>query len=268
MTEVAARAGLDRSAAFPLIHTLVSLGYIYPVSGGKRFRLGLRCLELGFLALSSQDLRAHAAPLLRERVPSVADTGLLGTLDGPDVVCLVRVNAGSGQARHNVNRRPGGRAWGYDAVLGRAQLAFLPEARQIAILESADRAKLSGRTVPDLNSVLQGLRQVRAQGFAVSDGDSGSGRHTVAAPVLDVAQAPIAGVGFTIRAGRTAFDEFVAVAMPEVVRIAEELTRAVKLSAGAIRVTPPLYEQDGRGRPRLSPIIPLPKPEGMGPDGA
>src|SRR5690242_1178664 len=70
ITDVAGRAGLDRGTAFRLIHTLVSLGYLCPVPDTKRFRLSLKCLELGFLALSSQDLRAHAAPLLRERVPA------------------------------------------------------------------------------------------------------------------------------------------------------------------------------------------------------
>ena len=57
ITEVAGRAGLDRGTAFRLIHTLVSLGYLCPVPGSKRFRLALKCLELGFLALSSQDLQ-------------------------------------------------------------------------------------------------------------------------------------------------------------------------------------------------------------------
>lgn len=64
ITEVAGRAGLDRGTAFRLINTLVALGYLRPVPGSKRYRLSLKCLELGFLALSSQDLRTHAAPLL------------------------------------------------------------------------------------------------------------------------------------------------------------------------------------------------------------
>jgi IclR family pca regulon transcriptional regulator len=232
IAEVAGRAGLDRGTAFRLIHTLVDLGYLRAVPGTRRFRLGLKCLELGFLALSSQDLRAHAAPLLRERVPEIADAGSLGTLDGPDVIYLERVEAGTG--RHDVDRRPGRRIRAYGAALGHAQLAFLPEARQVAILESAERVKLSERTLTDLDALIERLRQVRKQGYAVSDGENAYGLRTVAAPVLDPAGAPIAGVSLTIDAGRMGLDEFVACAKPEVLHVAKALTDAVRHSAGAI----------------------------------
>jgi IclR family transcriptional regulator, pca regulon regulatory protein len=236
ITEVAGRTGLDRGTAFRLIHTLVSLGYLCPVPGSRRFRLTLKCLELGFLALSSQDLRAHAAPLLRECVPAVADAGSLGTLDGPDVIYLERVDTGLG--RHDVDRRPGRRIRAYGAALGHAQLAFLPEARQIAILESAERVKLSERTLTNLDALLDRLREVRVQGYAVSDGENAYGLRTVAAPVLDEAGAPVAGISLTVDAGRMALDEFIAIAKPEILQVAEELTKAVRHSAGTIGVGP------------------------------
>jgi IclR family pca regulon transcriptional regulator len=234
ISDVAGRAGLDRGTAFRLIHTLVSLGYLRPVPASKRFRLTLKCLELGFLALSSQDLRAHAAPLLRERVPAIADAGSLGTLDGPDVIYLERVEAGQG--RHDVDRRPGRRIRAYGAALGHAQLAFLPEAQQISVLESAERVKLSERTLTDLDALLTRLRQVRTQGYAVSDGENAYGLRTVAAPVLDANGAPIAGVSLTIDANRMTLNEFVARARPEVMYVAKELTDAVRHSSGTIGI--------------------------------
>ncbi|MDR3473765.1 MAG: IclR family transcriptional regulator [Devosia sp.] len=246
-SEVASRAGLDRGTAFRLIHTLVSLGYLRPVPGSKRFRLTLKCLELGYLALSSQQLRIHAAPLLRECVPAVADAGSLGTLDGADVVYLERVH--SGLLRQDLDRRPGRRIRAYGAALGHVQLAFLPEAEQVAILESAERVKLSERTLTDLDALLARLRAVRAQGYAVSDGENAYGLRTIAAPVLDDAGAPVAGVSLTIDANRAPFDAFVAAARPEVLRLAQALTAAVRLSAGAIGVgsmQPP--QSNGNGR--------------------
>ena len=234
ISEVAGRAGLDRGTAFRLIHTLVSLDYLCPVPGTKRFRLTLKCLELGFLALSSQDLRTHAKPLLLDRIPAVADAGSLGMLDGADVVYLERVNAGT--ARSDVDRRPGRRIRAYGAALGHAQLAFLPEERQIAILESTERVKLSERTLTDLDALLARLRQVRAQGYAISDGENAYGLQTVAAPVFDPSGVPVAGVSFTIDSGRMPLDEFVTLAKPEALLVAEELTRALRNSAGTISV--------------------------------
>src|SRR5947209_2576175 len=68
ISEVAGRAGLDRGTAFRLIHTLISLGYLAAVPNARRFRLTLKCLELGYAALNRAGLRGQAAPLLRELV--------------------------------------------------------------------------------------------------------------------------------------------------------------------------------------------------------
>jgi IclR family pca regulon transcriptional regulator len=170
-------------------------------------------------------------------VPERADAASLGTLDGPDVVYLDRVNGN--MPRHDIDRRPGRRIRAYGAALGHVQLAFLPEARQIAILESAERVKLSERTLTDLDALLERLRRVRAQGYAVSDGENAYGLRTVAAPVLDVAGAPVAGVSLTIDADRMPLDAFVEQARPDVLRVAGELTRAMRHSAGTIRVGAP-----------------------------
>jgi len=45
--------------------------------------------------------------------------------------------------------------------------------------------KLSERTLIDLDELLDRLTQVRALGYATSDGENAYGLRTVAAPVLD-----------------------------------------------------------------------------------
>ncbi len=234
VSEIAARAGLDRGTAFRLVHTLVSLGYVAAVNGSKRFRLTLKCLELGYLALASQSLGAHAAPLLRECIPAIADAGSFGALNGADVIYLTRVQ--TGQLRQHLDRRPGSRVRAYGAALGHALLAFLPEAEQVAILESTERVKLSEHTLTSLDALLARLGEVRRQGYAISDGENAYGLRTVAAPVLDASGTPVAGVSLTIDAGRAPLEAFVAAARPEVLRIAGELGTALRLSAGAIGV--------------------------------
>ncbi|MDR3441377.1 IclR family transcriptional regulator [Telmatospirillum sp.] len=235
VSEVAARAELDRFTSFRLIRTLVSLGYLASVPGSRRFRLTLKCLELGYLALSSQDLRAHAAPLLRECVPAIADAGSLAVLEGPDVVYLERVQTQS--FRPDLDHRPGRRIRAYAAAIGQVQLAYLPQKQQIAILESVERVKFSERTLTDLGELLARLKEIRVQGFAVSDAENAYGLRNVAAPVIDAAGTPIAGISFTIEATQASLDEFVAVARPEALRVARELATAVRLSGGGITAT-------------------------------
>lgn len=232
--EVATRASLDRGTAFRLIHTLVSLGYLASVPNTKRFRLTLKCLELCYLTLTSMDLRAHSAPLLAQHVPSLADAGSLAVLDGPDVIYLERVQ--SGLSRHDLDRRPGRRIRAYAAAIGHVQLAYLPHHRQVEILESVERVKLSDRTLVDLDALLERLREVRVQGYAVSDGENAYGLRTIAAPVMDANGQSVAGLSFTIDAGRMPMEDFVATALPALLQIAAELSLAVRHAAGDIAV--------------------------------
>jgi IclR family pca regulon transcriptional regulator len=235
VAEVSARAGLDRGTAFRLIHTLVSLGYLRPVpDGGRRFRLTLKCLELGYSALSAGDLPGHATPLLRELVPGVADAGSLGVLDKGEVIYLARVDAGL--ERHGVVRRPGSRIGAYATALGQAVMAWLPREEQVAHLESVRRVKLSERTLTDLDALLARLVEVRARGYAVSDGENAYGLVTVAAPVFDLRGVPCAGVSLTVGGGRLSVAEFTAAAAPQARRLAAELGEGMRLSLGAIGV--------------------------------
>ena len=70
LSEIAARASLDRGTAFRLIQTLIDLGYLQSIPQSRRFRLGVACLDLGYTVLSGGTLRALAEPLLRDLVPS------------------------------------------------------------------------------------------------------------------------------------------------------------------------------------------------------
>jgi IclR family pca regulon transcriptional regulator len=231
ISELAAASGLDRGTSFRLVHTLLALGYLAEAPA-RRFRLTLKCLELGFIALSSQDLWAHAQPLLQECVPAVADAASLGMIEGADVVYLARVDRGL--ARHNIDRRPGRRVRAYGAALGHAMLAWLPEPQQVAILDSAERLKLSDRTLTDLDALLARLREVKARGYAVSDGENAYGLRTVAVPVFDASQRPIAGVSLTVDAQRMSLERLVETAAPQALAIARTLAAAFRQSGGAI----------------------------------
>jgi IclR family pca regulon transcriptional regulator len=234
VSEVAAAADLDRGTAYRLLNTLLGLGYLTSVPS-KRFRLSLKCLELGFIALSSQDLWEHAAPLLEDCVPDVADAASLGTLEGSDILYLQRFD--NGVARHNVDIRPGRRVQAYAAALGHAILAFLPETTQIQVLEGTERRKLSERTLTELPDLLARLVEVRERGYAVSDGENAYGLRTVAAPIFNSAKVPVAAVSLTVDASRMTIDELVATSAPRVLQIAATLSRALADSVDTIPLT-------------------------------
>lgn len=234
ISEVAQATDLDRGTSFRLIHTLRDLGYIASVPGTKRFRLTLKCLELGYVALAHADLKTLARPLLVDLVADIADAGSLGMLDGADVVYVERVQADLG--RRHLDRRSGSRTGIYAAALGQTILAFEPLEVQRAVLEMSERVKLSESTITDLDALLARLAEIRERGWAVSDGENAYGLRTVAAPVFDTQGKAIAAVSATVRFERFGLDEFVAVALPRIQGVAGELSEAIRLGFGEIRV--------------------------------
>jgi IclR family pca regulon transcriptional regulator len=220
ITDVANAAGLDRGTAFRLIHTLVSLGYVASVPDSRRFRLTLKCLDLGYSALASGGLKAQTAPLLQELVPGHADAASLGMLDGPDVVYVERVQIDMG--RLGMDRRSGSRTGAYAAALGHVLLAWHTPAGARAVLESGERVRLSERTLVDIDMLLERLAAVRARGYAVSD---------IAAPVFGPDQVPVAGISLTVRNERADLAPFIEHALPPLLEVTQALSNAARLTA-------------------------------------
>ncbi|MBR1129194.1 IclR family transcriptional regulator [Bradyrhizobium iriomotense] len=220
LSEIAARADLDRGTAFRLIQTLIELGYLQAVPQSRRFRLGVACLDLGYTVLSHGSLRTIVEPLLRELVPAVGDAASLGILDGGDVVYLARL--GAGLDRHKMDRRPGTRIPAYSAALGHVMLAHLPRDEQIARLDSRPRVKLSERTLTDLDALLARLDQVKKKGHAISDGENAYGLRTLATPIFDAQGLAIAGLSVTVDAMRMDMPAFRDQALPRLVQVTRQ----------------------------------------------
>jgi len=221
LSEVAARADLDRGTAFRLIQTLIELGYLQPVPQSRRFRLGLACLDLGYTVLSHGSLRAIVEPLLRALVPEVGDAASLGILDGGDVIYLARV--GAGLDRHKMDRRPGSRIPAYSAALGHVMLARLARDEQIERLEARPRVKLSERTLTDLDALLARLDLVKKKGHAVSDGENAYGLRTLATPIFDAQGVVIGGLSVTIDAMRMDMPAFRDQALPRLMQVTRQV---------------------------------------------
>jgi IclR family pca regulon transcriptional regulator len=234
LADVARRAGLDNATTFRLLNTLVMLGYVSKVVDSRRFRLSLRCLDLGFNAIAHSDLRQIARPILRTLVGTVNEAASIGVLEGNEVVYVERVQAGL--ARLGVDVRIGNRVPVHSTAIGQALLAFQPRQMQIDILKSAPRIKRTEKTVTDLNALLKRLATVRRRGYAVSDQENVTGLCVLAAPVTDVDNMPIAAVSVaapTLRISAVKLEQAGAAPLLEAAKL---LSRALQAVGGAATV--------------------------------
>src|SRR5438034_722171 len=192
LAEIARRANLDNATTFRLLNTLVMLGYVHKVEDSRKFRLTLKCLDLGFNAIARSDLRTQARPVLRSLVGEVNEAASIGVLEGVEVVYIERMQAG--MTRLGVDVRIGSRVPVHSTAIGHAIVGFLPRAEQERILAAAPRKKMTDRTVTDVKTLLKRLKQVRERGYAVADQENVTGLCVLAGPILERDGFPGAGL--------------------------------------------------------------------------
>lgn len=178
LSEVARRVEISPAAARRFLRTLETLGYVR--SDGKRFALTPRVLELGFSYLSSLSLPEIMQPHLEKLSRAVDESVSAAVLTGSEIVYVARVPTRRIMA---VGITIGTRFPAYATSMGRVLLAELPAEELTAILEDNAPQPLTERTLFEPPAITAELARVRAQGWAIVDGELELGLRSAAVPV-------------------------------------------------------------------------------------
>lgn len=189
LSEVAVRAGMTRAAARRFLLTLTELGYAR--MDGRNFSLTPKILSLSGAYLASDTLPDIARPFLKELTDKVHESSSLSVLEGNEIIYVARVHT---QRIMSVNIQIGTRFPAWCTSMGRAQLAFLPQAQQQAVIDGSELRKFTPRTIASKQELLAELERVREQGYALADQQLELGIVSIAVPVFSRARQPIAAV--------------------------------------------------------------------------
>ena len=120
---------------------------------------------------------------------------------------LLLENADPGSSLRIVSK-PGDRLPIHCTASGKAILAFLPPVQARSILRSAGMPAFTPHTITSMEAMEAALEQIRAQGFAVEDGETRIGLRSVAAPVFDINGTPRYAISVLGMFRRTSTPEF------------------------------------------------------------
>jgi IclR family pca regulon transcriptional regulator len=227
LSQIAARAELDPGTTFRLVKTLVMLGYLQ-AADGKKYRLGLKVLDLGFNAFGRMDLHTIARPILRALVGPVNEAASVAVLDGAEMVYLERIQLPLG--RLGITQRVGARVPAYCTAVGHAILAYLPLEERMQILNARERRKLTPSTPVSIAEIESRLQKTREVGYAVSDQDTVIGVRVIAAPIFDADDRPWAAISAAAPWMACSLQEFVDHTAGAVVSAAKNLTNVSRIS--------------------------------------
>jgi IclR family transcriptional regulator, KDG regulon repressor len=192
ISDLSRRLKLPKSAVHRVMHTLALRGFIEQ-GENRRYRLGLRVLELGNVCRLRTELASVGAPIVRALSVRANCNSHLAKMDGLEVVDLVRSEypAPVRVARMAIMRRPV-----HCTALGKSMLAFGDGARVDAVIR-AGLSRLTQRTITQPARFQGELSKIRERGFAIDNEEFYAGKRCVAAPVFDESRQVIAAVSLS-----------------------------------------------------------------------
>lgn len=186
--EISELIGAPRSTTYRYLRTLHTKGFLEKSTAGI-YRPGPRLVQLGRVALSRLDLRDIALPVMREIAGETRETVLLTRLSGRSAVCIERVE-GPQTIRITFER-------------GRVQPLHAGASSKILLAYAGGEVEdyidipleqFTEQTVTDPDVLRAQLRQIREQGYCISDGEVDVGARAVAVPILDDHNRLVAGL--------------------------------------------------------------------------
>ena len=193
---IAREVGLPRSTTYELLQTLMEEGFVVHLPDEFKYALGEAAHELGTGFSRQTPIQRMARVPVAKLVARTRRTAHLGVMHGREVLYVIEERAP--RQRHLVTDT-GVRLPAHLTASGRAMLAWMDKA-QVAALYPGPEA-FTSRTAEGPGSLLELLdllQQFRTAGFSWEQDEITTGFSSVAVPVLDRNQRPVASVALTV----------------------------------------------------------------------
>ena len=194
VTELSEATGLHKSTVHRLLATLERDQRVRQNPYNGRYRLGLKLMVLGAAATRSIEIRSIARPHLERLTKITGGNVHLGILDLDHVLYIDKIEAeGSSKLYSQVGRQ----APLHCTALGKVLTAYLPPTQQRRLFSSKPLKRYTNRTIVEPDQLLQHLKQVARQGYAVDEGEHEDLVYCFAAPIMDDGGRVIAAISVT-----------------------------------------------------------------------
>lgn len=192
LTELAEKSNLSKTTTHRLMKTLCARKYAEKADNSKYF-LGYKIIELASYHIGHLELHRIAMPLLAELNSRYDLNVYLGKLVQNKIVYTELMS--KRLVVDNIPEDAGVPA--YPSAIGKCLLAALSGDEMDERLYHYPLIKYTENTITDPALYKQHLREVRAKGWALNDGETVVGMRFIAAPVYDFTGAPIAGISIS-----------------------------------------------------------------------
>jgi DNA-binding IclR family transcriptional regulator len=193
LDELSERSGLARSTAHRLAGQLVDCGFLERSNRG--WRLGVALFELGQMVPNQQRLRDVALAYMEDLYEATKETVQLAVIEGGEVLYVEII---SGHRKVRTPSRRGGRMPVHCTAIGKAMLAFSPDAGAGWLAQHPELPARTSATITAAAELKRELHGIRRSGLAYDREEATPGLVCVAAPLLAADGAARAGLSVSM----------------------------------------------------------------------
>ena len=205
VTELSRHLSLSKSTVSEILRTLTAFDLVEQSPTSRRYHIGLRALELGFLASSALVLRDDAIPHLETLKGQTNRIVYLAVPRGFEMLYVASLHPTQRQVSYSGQGRRGPM---YCTGIGKAALAWMPGAFLEAYLEAVPLSRETANTICDRDGLVEELKLTRERGFSVDRQERELGIQCVGAPILSVEGAVRAAISVSGSARELPEEEF------------------------------------------------------------
>lgn len=223
LSNISKITGLNKTTAFNLLASLVTLRFVEQLEISRKYILGLRNLELGRIVQRRMHIPTLARSMLIDLCKKTNETINLGL---PDVLDLWVADSFKGAKLMHATAAVGGR-WPYHSTaLGKAFMMRWDSPRRRNIYDTCGLPQMTPDTITDIDALEMQLTRFRAQGYVLDLEENEIGINGIATPVVDGLGKVAAAISISGPAGRLTKDIMEQFA-PDLIAAAKLVTAAI-----------------------------------------
>ncbi|KQU95657.1 IclR family transcriptional regulator [Devosia sp. Root105] len=192
LTETVQELKLPKTTVFRYLQTLSAAQFLEHDLKRDRYGVGSKFRSLARVDQELQGLRDIAQPEMRTLMETFHETVNLAVLSENEVVYIDMLEPGRPL---RANARIGHRHPAHSTSLGKAMMAFLPDADALAL--RIDLPQRTINTLTDADKLRRQVDDVRRRGYAIEVGENEDGLMCIGVPILDRTGYPVAAMSLS-----------------------------------------------------------------------
>jgi len=195
LTEIAAEMGIGKSSAHHLISTLVNNGYLKQNEFNKKYKLGLKTIEIGNKCLKNLSVSHIGFPYLKEIAERINETAYLAKIDGEHLVIIETLNSTHTIRPFDITVAENEY---HTSALGKILLSTLDEKTLKSFLGNKGLIKYTKNTITSYNQLKKELGSIIEKRIAFDREEMEDGLFCIASPIVNPTSSIIGAIGVSI----------------------------------------------------------------------